>query len=234
MKSAITQGLERQLWLGPLLAAIVVLSPTSVYAQQTATPDQAKPIAPLPTIQNLKVVALAGKGGMNDLDHRVMAPLVVQILDSNDRPVEGADVVFRFPLTGPSATFADQSSSRTVKSNGVGQAAAMGWTANGEVGNFEVHVSASYGNESGETNVSMINVTRIVNQGKQGAPQAGKSWWSSPWAKAGVIGGGAALAAILAIVLTRGSSSHPTPTPVPPLPPVIVVTPGPPVFGGPQ
>ncbi len=53
-----------------------------------------------------------------------MAPLVVQIVDQNERPMEGADVVFRFPLNGPSATFAGGKSSVAVRTNGTGQAAA--------------------------------------------------------------------------------------------------------------
>ncbi len=105
---------------------------------------------------------------MNDLERRVMAPLVVQILDQNDRPVEGADVVFRFPLSGPRAAFTGGKTAQTVRSNGTGEAAAVNWMANGEVGTFEIHVTATYGNEQGETTVKMQNVTRIVEGAKKG------------------------------------------------------------------
>ena len=60
---------------------------------------------------------LAGSGEMNDLERRVMAPLVVQVLDQNDRPMEGAEVVFRFPLNGPGATFPGGKNSVIVRTN---------------------------------------------------------------------------------------------------------------------
>src|SRR5712692_9173328 len=115
-------NLRSQRWLPQVLAILMLLTPayaddqapaapeTPPAATQTAPPSSqptpVKPMAPLPVVKGLKVLVLAGNGEMNDLERRVMAPLVVQVLDQNDRPVEGADVVFRFPLKGPSAAFA--------------------------------------------------------------------------------------------------------------------------------
>src|SRR4249920_3789482 len=138
MKS-LSRGTARQRWLSPFVA-IVLAWPTGAVGQQTSTPPL-KPMAPLPTVKSLKVTALAGDGEMNDMERRVMAPLVVQVIDQNDRPVEGADVVFRFPLNGPGAVFAGQKNSKTERTNGQGQAAATGWIANGELGSFQVHVT---------------------------------------------------------------------------------------------
>src|SRR5579859_6088938 len=78
-------------------------------------PSQLKPMAPLPTVQDLRVIVLAGNNEQNDLERNVMAPLVVEVLDQNARPVEGASVVFRFPLNGPGATFRNQQTSKTVR-----------------------------------------------------------------------------------------------------------------------
>ena len=135
--------------------------------QRPAAPAPAQAVPQLPVEQSLKILVLAGNGEQNDLERRVMAPLVVQVVDQNERPVEGADVVFRFPISGPSATFAGGKSSVTVRTNGVGQAAAVNWMANGQVGTFQVHVNASYGNQVGETTVSMTNVTRVVEDAKK-------------------------------------------------------------------
>src|ERR1700732_4786532 len=85
--------------------------------QPTAQPAAATPMAPLPMIKSLKVTALAGNKDVNDLERGLMAPLVVQVLDQNDRPVEGAEVVFRFPLNGPGATFRGGNNSQTVHTN---------------------------------------------------------------------------------------------------------------------
>jgi hypothetical protein len=210
--------------LSPLLAVLLAWPP-GVSAQQPAAPEQAKPPAPLPTAQNLRIIVLAGKGGLNDLEHKVMSPLVVQILDQNDRPVDGAEVVFRFPLKGPSATFPNQEGSRTFRSNGEGEAAAVGWAANGQTGNFDVHVTATYGNQSGEATIPMSNVTRIVET-SGGKQRVSRSWWSSIWFKIGVAAGGAALVAVI-VLATRGSSSKASQ-------PTVTISQGPPTIGGPQ
>jgi hypothetical protein len=211
--------------LSPLIA-VLLAAPSSITAQQPAVPAPAetKPVAPLPMVQNLKVVALAGNGEMNDLERRVMAPLVVEVLDLQDRPIEGAEVVFRFPLRGPSALFADQKSAKTVRTNGQGEAAATGWTANNEVGNFQVHVTATYGNQMGETTISMSNAERVPDAvlnrtGKR------KTLWSSKWFKIGLIAGGAGLAAGIVLATRGGGGSATTPT--------ITVSPGSPSVGGP-
>jgi hypothetical protein len=193
--------------------------------QPSAQPAPVAPMAPLPMIQSLKVTALAGNKAMNDLERGLMAPLVVQVLDQNDRPVDTAEVVFRFPLNGPGATFRGGNTSQTVHTNGQGQAAAMNWTANGQVGSFDVHVTAAYGNQLGETTISMSNVTRIVDEGK-GAKKQSK-WYSSKWVKIALIAGGAAT--VVGIVLaTRGGSSTAAAAPT------ITITPGSPTVGGPH
>ncbi len=176
----------RRRWLPQVLAVFLVVAQIQA-AEQAAAPPQTPAAAPqagtppaasnpapaaaparqLPVEQSLKILVLAGNGEQNDLERRVMAPLVVQVMDQNERPVEGAEVVFRFPITGPSAAFTGGKSSVTVRTNGGGQAAAVNWMANGEVGTFQVHVNASYGNQVGETTVSMTNVTRVVAEAQE-------------------------------------------------------------------
>lgn len=190
------------------------------------SPQPGQPAPALPVVQGLKIVALAGKGEMNDLERHVMAPLVIEVLDQNDRPVEGAEVVFRFPINGPGATFPGGRTSQTTRTNGQGQAAAMNWVANNQVGAFDVHVTATYGNQLGETTVSMSNVNKIVEEGKKAQKNGG--WWSPRWVKLAIVGGTVALAAGV-VLATRGGGSTPT-TAHPP----ITITPGPPTVGGPH
>src|SRR5258708_22622113 len=151
MKILIDRGLPTWRGLPQILVFFLVLPPRA-YGQQPAPPP-AKRMAPLPIVQNLKVLPLAGNDGLNDLERHTVAPLVVQVLDQNDRPVEGADVVFRFPLKGPGASFADQKTSQTMRTNSQGQAAATGWTANNAVGPFQVHATATYGNKWGRKTI---------------------------------------------------------------------------------
>lgn len=231
-------------YLPQLLAAILIVTP--VYAdeqaapapqnppaanQPAATPPQTPPVAPaqpmasLPVVKNLKILVLSGNGEMNDLERRVMAPLVVQILDQNDRPVEGAEVVFRFPLSGPSAAFPGGKTSQTVRSNGTGEAAAVNWMANGQVGTFEIHVTASYGNFQGDTTVKMQNVTRIVEGEKGKGKQT--HWYSPTWVKIALVG--VAAGAVAGIVLgTRGGGKSAASTNP------ITITPGSPSVGAPH
>lgn len=195
----------------------LVLVVAQLQAQQAAAPPQTPPQAPspaaapaaaqpipaaqLPVEESLKIRVLAGNDEMNDLQRHVMAPLVVQVEDQNDRPMDGAEVVFRFPINGPTAIFAGGKSSATVRTNSVGQAAATNWMANGQAGTFEVHVNATYGNQIGEATLKMTNVTRIEAAQKTSKR---KSLWSHTWVKVAVIGG-AALAVGLGVYLgTRG------------------------------
>src|ERR1700690_1774219 len=123
-------------WLPAFLALLLALPPQAAGQSQAPAATVPSPVA----IQSLKIIPLAGNEEMNDLQRRIMAPLVVQVLDQDSRPVEGADVTFRFPVMGPSAMFADQKNAATVRTNADGQASAVGWSANGMVGRFQLQV----------------------------------------------------------------------------------------------
>jgi len=225
-------------WLPQAVAVLLVVTQVQAAAEQAAAPPQApanpaqtpsppatpaQPIAPaqLPVEQSLKINALAGNGELNDLERRVMAPLVVQVLDQNDRAVDGAQVVFRFPLNGPSATFSDGKTSVNVRTNSGGQAAAVNWMANGQVGEFEVHVSATYGNQVGETTVKMSNVTRITEEDRKVKHE---TLWSHRWFKVAVIGGAAMAIGLGVYFGTRGGKSGST----------VTISPGSPGVGAPH
>ena len=218
-------GRVRQ-YLAPALAVLLAL-PSGLFAQQPAAAQTAAPqaVAPLPTVENLKVVALAGNGETNDLGRKVMAPLVVDVLDLQDRPIEGAEVVFRFPLRGPSAVFADQKNSKTVRTNSQGEAAATGWMANNEVGSFQIKVTATYGNQFGSSTITMSNAESVAETTLNRTSKKNKGLWSSKWFKIGLIAGGAGLAAGI-VLATRGGGGTPSV-------PIVTATPGSPSVGGP-
>jgi hypothetical protein len=238
--------LSRRLWLRWLPQALAVLLVVTQIqaAEQAAVPPQTPAVTPqagtpptpanptpaqsvpqLPVEQSLKIRVLAGNGEMNDLERRVMAPLVVQVLDQNERPLAGTEVVFRFPLNGPSATFPGGKSVITVRTRGDGQAAATNWMANG-VGTFQVHVNATYGNQVGETTVSMTNVTRIVDTGKKA--NKAQSLWSHRWFKIAVIGGAAVAIGLGVYFGTRGGGSKSGSGST------VTISPGSPGIGAPQ
>jgi len=167
-------------------------------------------------------MTLIGDRGFNDLERRVMTPLVVQVLDQDARPIEGAEVVFRFPLKGPSAEFPNHETSQTVRTNADGQAAAVGWMANSELGSFKVQITASRANEIGSATISMTNVTRITGNEQD----QHKSRWSSKWAKIAIVGVAAGVVAGVVLATRGGGSGSNTTT--------VTATPGSPTIGGPH
>jgi len=215
MHNQLPQSLLKRGWL-PCVLSFLIVMPPAAHSQQTPAPPQLQPVARPVTIQSFRVIALAGDGEMNDMGRGIMAPLVVQVLDQNGRPVEGANVTFRFPLNGASATFSNGQNSVSARSNADGQAAALGWRANGKEGAYEVRVTATRENEMGAATVKMTNVAKAVSEVKTKP----KKWWSSKWVKIGAAAG----VATAVVLLTRGNSSSPS----------ITISPGSPTIGGPR
>ncbi len=151
--------------------AAILLSFLVVFVPYASAQQPAPVRASTAPVENLRVLVLAGQGEQNDLPRRVMAPLAVQVLDSNDNPVEGAQVTFTFPGSGAGALFDDQKSTQTVRTDSGGQARAINWNANTRTGKFEVHVTAILGNQTGQTDVTMFNVNRISEKKPHG-------WWT--------------------------------------------------------
>jgi hypothetical protein len=191
--------------------------PASPAPQPPPTPSQVKPAAQLPTTENLKLLILAGQREANDLQRRVMAPLVVQVLDQSDNPVEGAEVVFRFPASGPGASFDGLKAAQTFRTNAEGQARATNWTANNQVGSFQVRVTASLGNQFGQAIVSMSNVTRVTSDtGKKP-----RHWMSK---KVAIIVIAVAAGTVTGILVSRNSGGGG--------PAIVTISPGTPTLGG--
>lgn len=217
----VARKLEHRRHLSMLLAVLMVVP---AGAQQPAPPKPADtPMAPLPAVRSLKVLALAGQNEANDLERKVMAPLVIQVLDQNSRPVEGAEVVFRFPVSGPSAVFTGGQTSQKTTTNSDGQAAAVGWNANSQTGQFGVKVTASKGNEMGDLTVTMSNVTNL-DAFETAKKNQKKSIWSSKWVKIGIVAAAAGTVAGIVLANRGGSSTTSGPT--------VVGTPGTPTIGG--
>lgn len=197
----------------PHLLAVLLAAPPGVFSQALAQPQ-----TPPAAIESLRVVPLAGNNEVNDVNRGIMAPLVVQVLDQQSRPVEGATVRFHFPLDGPSALFPNDQNAQTVRTNADGQAAATGWRANKSMGEFQVKITATRGSEVGETTLTMTNGTNLTKVEKS---ERKKRWWTSKWFIIGAIAGAGA---VTAVVLTRGGSDTST----------VTISPGAPSVGGPQ
>jgi len=184
-------------------------------APQTAAPQTAAPQAPV-IMGSLKIQVLEGEGAVNNIQTRQGTPPVVEVLDANDRPVEGASVVFRMPPTGAGAVFPGGELSKSFTANAEGQVIASGLLPNRTAGRFRIHVTASSGNRLGETDIVQTNSSDTF-AARQEPKRKLPKWWK--WVAIGV--GAAAVGGIIAA--TRGGSSSS---------PGITVTPGPVTISG--
>jgi hypothetical protein len=173
---------------------------------------------PLPS-GKLRIIVLEGQDAVNSVPSKTAVSPVVQVVDSLEDPVEGADVTFEVAPTGSGGTFAGGKYSATARTDARGQAAAA-FTPNGMVGTFTIKVTASIG---GLTAVAQIRQTNDIKALVTGTtlpkPWYRKRKWQLLMA-AGVAGG------ITAIVLTQNSSSSSNTK--------VNVAPGTVVIGGPQ
>jgi hypothetical protein len=189
----------------------VLLGVPSGFAQASASGPQnaATKTAGAP----LTVAVLEGNNIVNSLSLlRAVAP-VVEIRDQNDFPVEGATVVFQLPEQGTGGTFTGGATSFTTRSDSHGQATSP-LIIPKLAGKFSIRITATAGDRKGETLVTQTNATGAY----VGPTIPPHPWYMKKrnWA----IAGGAIVATVLVVALTRksGSSSQ------------IIISPGTPVF----
>ncbi|GAB4406463.1 MAG: hypothetical protein OHK0021_17980 [Bryobacter sp.] len=210
-----------------VLCALLAFPPAQSMAQEPVfVPGAAPPPGSLPQGSpvegvpkeraGIRILILEGEKRPNRLTEGIFAVPVVEVRDSNDRPVEGAKVTFRLPgTTGAGAVFRDGSLEKTFSTNAQGQAMAEGYRPNNIEGKFNVRVTATLEGETTETVIPQSNTFQLQADADRKKKRAWRKWL---W-----IGGLAAGGAVTAYFLLRDSGSST---------PVITVTPGPPVLGG--
>ena len=172
---------------------------------------------------DLKIIVVQGEGALNNIRTRFAAPLIVEVRDTADKPVAGAEVVFQLPPAGPGGVFNGWMRTQTARTNAEGRAETNGFTPNDEAGRFNIKVTATSGNKSSSAIVSQTNTTNGSDGGN------GKQLKSKHKLLTIVLLVGAAGAAGGIVAATRGGSSTP---PTPPTP--ITVSAGPITIGGPR
>ncbi len=159
------KSIQSPLFLGALLCFALhphVLGQDS--SAQGASVEQAAFVA-----QGLKVFLLSAGGPVTG-GQRTDAPLMVRVTDQNDRPVEGANVVFRLPITTRDAVSFGGKNSVAVRTDGLGQASVSDLTKDARADAVAVHVTATYGNQFGETTFSLPDVVRTAVNAKARQP----------------------------------------------------------------
>ena len=168
----------------------------------------------------LKIIVVTGDGVRNDIRQRSSRPLVVKVVDQNDQPVSGAEVVLQAPAAGPGGRFYEWLQAQTLKTDAEGLARAQAFTPNTELGPWQMRVLAQHGARQATAVLSQTNVSR------DGAMSNGKSR-KGLWIALGLIG--AAVAVGFGVAAARNGDT----TAAAPGRPV-VVAPGPITVGGPR
>lgn len=201
--------MQARMLLAGFLAAWIAL-PAQVYGQQA--PPPATP-APAATMETLKILVLQGQNAVNSIREGMVTEPVVEVHDENDQPLEGADVVFELPATGPGGTFPGGGFTHSVRSNLRGQAGAE-YILSPEAGKFVIKITATLRNRTGHATISQTNVLEAALE----KPKHKISWW-----KVAIAVGAAGLVVGIVLATRGGSSSNNS----------ITLTPGSPTFGTP-
>ena len=171
---------------------------------------------------SLRLYVLRGQNAVNSIPaHRIIAP-VVEVRNVNDQPVEGAEVRFELPASGPGGLFEGGQRVFTARSNLQGQARAA-FTPNQEPGTFHVLVTATIAGQSGQATITQTNSTREL-EALEAQPKTRRGLLKS-WKFWAIVGAAGAAAAVVAI--TRGGDSSTGSS-------TITITPGGPSVGGPR
>jgi hypothetical protein len=109
----------------------------------------------------LKIVVLEGNGARAVIAKPAPKPIMVRVVDSSNRPVAGATVVFTAPANGPSSNFVNGSNSMIVFTNAQGVAMAQDYRANSAAGDYRIQVEAAY---MGDVTTLAIAHTNVAPQ----------------------------------------------------------------------
>lgn len=197
--------------LAPVLALLLIV-PEGLLSQQPGPPS-----APRVPASGLHILVLQGQNATNSLPRREAASPAVQVFDYLNEPVEGAEVTFEVPASGPSGVFENQKNSLTTRTDARGQAMA-GFTPNTLPGSFAIRVVAKAGDQVAETLIRQTNSDKV--EAVQFRPPPKRPWYKS-WKLWTVVLAGAGAGAYLGYRAATSSSS-----------PTISLTPGPIVIGG--
>lgn len=213
--------------LAAIFLSALLLMPSDLCAQQQ--PGQAAKPSAAPAASEssgsrrlapgaLRIGILEGQNVINSLTTRTAVSPVVQVFDYLEQPVEGAEVTFEVPPTGPGGTFPNQQNIITTRTDVRGQATAA-FTPNNTPGSFTIKVTASAGGQSAEARLVQTNDNKAMFAGPVPPPKA----WYKNWKWWAVIGAGAGAGIAAAVILTGRNDAA-----------TITISPGTVVIGGPR
>ena len=154
-------------------------------------------------VAKLNLVIVEGDGAINNIRQRTAREPVVEVQDENHKPVAGAVILFETPSRGASAEFPGGAHSLSVTTDAQGRAVARGLQPNSNKGQYQIHITASYGGATASAVITQSNA--IAGAGTSASAGSGKLIAILAVAGAAVAGG------IYWATHTGGSSSTTNP-----------------------
>lgn len=108
--------------------------------------------------QALRVRVVESGGPVHVTGSRTATPLVVEVVDQNGAPVQGATVSFRLPASGAGGTFSNGLTTDVVIAGADGRAAASSVRWNQTPGEFEIRIAVG----KGELRASTASARRLL------------------------------------------------------------------------
>lgn len=164
-------------------ALAVLLAASPLPCAQTPSTAQSDPSAAAaqapnpPAKAGLRIVILEGEGALNNIRQRDAREPIVQVQDSNHRPVAGALVLFASNNSagGAGATFSG-ATQLTVTTGADGTARAAGFQANKVPGKYTLQVSASYEGMTAEILIHQATFLSALEQTAIQQPLPNSKW----------------------------------------------------------
>ena len=128
------------------LAALALSLPSGLLAEPQPPPQ-------------LQITILDGEGALNNIKQQTAREPIVQVTDENHKPVAGALVIFSFPQSGASGTFADGSLIFQSRTDAAGRVTTSRISPNQTAGHYQIQVTAS---SNGLTAKMAVNQTNIM------------------------------------------------------------------------
>lgn len=187
-----------------VVLALVVGFPVHAQQPSPAPAASAPPIHAPAILPQLKLYVLQGRNAIHSPNSGSEFIPVVEVRDENELPVEGAEVIFEAPASGPGASFADGRPIYTARSDANGQAVARDFKIRPVPGRFTIQVKARLGDREGRTTIDQMYSAKDLPEAEFTEKKSSKKKWIILGAiAAGAIGGG-----IYAATRGNGGSSE--------------------------
>lgn len=144
-------------------------APLLLAQEQTTTPpaQEQTPPAPGQTTQptgqpateaeKLNINVVEGAGAVNNVRTRAAREFTVEVDDQADHPVPGAVVTFLAPSEGAGGSFPGDTQLLTVVTDKDGRAVATSYRPNSTVGDYNIQVTATLGDQTATASISQSN-----------------------------------------------------------------------------